>query len=306
MKTSLIASLSLAALLGLYADNVFASENRTKPQKEIAVLDEAKIKAEVTKTMADFISAIEKVDLAGVLSFTADVPEFCYADPEGNLQDHAAYKQGHAEWFAQCSAQRILAKSQEISVLGPDAALVKFHGAYEAILTDGSVLRVEPTNVALVFKRIGGAWKFVYQHESGPPPQPVHASDEEAAIRRADTELVAAANAHDVDRWMKCFAPEAKMMPPNEPPIVGAEAIRKVAVEMMAIPEFAVVHRLEKVEVSRSGDMGWVSYSFELTVRDANGRPVTQKGKDISLYRKASDGSWKVIVDIWSEYKPTE
>ncbi len=127
---------------------------------------------------------------------------------------------------------------------------------------------------------------------------------DEASIRKTDSDMVAALNARDVDRWLTFFASDAKMMPPGAPPVAGKEAIRKLIAELMTIPNFAVAHHLESVVVSRSGDLAYVSYSFELTVKDAKGQPVTERGKDISVYKKESDGSWKLAVDMWSENQP--
>jgi uncharacterized protein (TIGR02246 family) len=124
---------------------------------------------------------------------------------------------------------------------------------------------------------------------------------DEVAIRSVDTEMAAALNAHNVDRWLTFFASDAKMMPPCAPAAVGKDAIREFISEYVATPGFSVAHHLESVVVSKGGDLAYVSYSYELTVKDAAGKPVAEKGKDISLYRKEPDGSWKLIIDMWSE-----
>lgn len=129
-------------------------------------------------------------------------------------------------------------------------------------------------------------------------------ASEQDAIRAVDAELVAALNARDIDRWLRCFSADAKMMPPGAPPVSGKDAIRKFIAELLTIPSFHVVHHLQSVEVARSADLAWVSYSYELTIRDASGAPVIDRGKDVTVYRKASDGAWQVVVDMWSENEP--
>jgi uncharacterized protein (TIGR02246 family) len=124
---------------------------------------------------------------------------------------------------------------------------------------------------------------------------------EQEAIRAVDAELVAALNARDIDRWLRCFAADARMMPPGASPVAGKKAIREFIAGLLTIPSFSVAHHLETVEVSRSGDMAWVSYSYELTIRDASGNPFVDKGKDVTVYRKADGGAWQVVVDMWSE-----
>lgn len=128
---------------------------------------------------------------------------------------------------------------------------------------------------------------------------------EQEAIRAVDAELVAALNARDIDRWLRCFAADARMMPPGAPQVAGKEAIRAFIAELLTIPSFSVAHHLETVEVSRSGDLAWVSYSYDLTIRDASGNPFVDKGKDVTVYRKADGGAWQVAVDMWSENAPT-
>ena len=61
---------------------------------------------------------------------------------------------------------------------------------------------------------------------------------------------------------------------------------------------------MEGVMVSKGGDLAYVRYSYDLTFKGPTGSPVTEKGKDISIYEKAADGSWRLAVDMWSENQP--
>jgi ketosteroid isomerase-like protein len=136
-------------------------------------VDEAAIKQEVAQALQGFIVACDRIDLDGTLGFEADVPEFRYADTDGQLYEYPAFKKLLAETFAGSVAQKVLTQRQEISVFGPDAALVAWHGSVELTQKDGTVVRSDPYNATFLFKRLGGTWRIVYQHESGLPPQPV-------------------------------------------------------------------------------------------------------------------------------------
>lgn len=46
-----------------------------------------------------------------------------------------------------------------------------------------------------------------------------------------------------------------------------------------------------------SGDMGYTWGHFEGRSKDANGNPVLTSGRYITMWRKESDGSWKVVLD---------
>ena len=46
--------------------------------------------------------------------------------------------------------------------------------------------------------------------------------------------------------------------------------------------------------MSASGDLGYTSGSYALTTNDAAGKPAIERGKYIEVWKKQSDGSWKV------------
>ena len=135
--------------------------------------DEAAIKAEVGAALDAFKAAVAKVDLAATLGAAAEVPEFRYTTDDGAVMDFAGWKQGHIEYFPTVTSHRFIPKSQDLAVLGPDAALVTWSGAMEITPKDGAVLRIDPFSATFVFKRFDGSWKLVCQHESGAPAKPV-------------------------------------------------------------------------------------------------------------------------------------
>lgn len=126
---------------------------------------------------------------------------------------------------------------------------------------------------------------------------------DQAVIRALDTEMVAALNARDIDRYMNCLAEDAVWMPPNAPVVVGKAAIRDLVSQLFEVPEYTVAHHLLTIKVSRSGDMAYLVYAYEFAVEDATGNPVMEKGKDISVFEKV-DGSWKLTIDMWNSDAP--
>ena len=82
MKTMPIAVLLLAALFGGAAGSALAV-TLTEKQK-------AAIRQEVDQTMKGFIAGCERIDVAGALKFEADIPEFRFADTDGQSYDYPA------------------------------------------------------------------------------------------------------------------------------------------------------------------------------------------------------------------------
>jgi len=126
---------------------------------------------------------------------------------------------------------------------------------------------------------------------------------DEAAIRTLDTEMVAALNGRDVDRYLGFLSEDAIWMPPNRPAVVGKAAIRELVSKLIEIPDYTVAHHPRSIEVSRGGDLAYLSYEYEFTVKSADGATVTERGKDVSVFRREG-GSWELVIDIWASDGP--
>ncbi len=129
-------------------------------------------------------------------------------------------------------------------------------------------------------------------------PEAQELESDEAAINRVDAEMVTALNTRDVGRWLSHFVDDAEMWPPCAPRIVGKDEIRHEIELYLASPTFVVAHHIEKVVVAKSADLAYVTYTYEM------GDPVTEAGKDVTLYRRDNDGAWKVAIDMWNTDAP--
>ena len=125
-------------------------------------------------------------------------------------------------------------------------------------------------------------------------------SAEQTEIRALDAQMVRALNAGDFSRWYGFMADDVVFMPANEDAIAGKAAVQKWMGEALGNRKIHVVHHLSAVEVSRGGDIAYTSYEFEFVFTDSDGKTATVKGKDLSVFRKQADGSWKLARDMWS------
>lgn len=130
-----------------------------------------------------------------------------------------------------------------------------------------------------------------------------HATDE-AALRNIDSEWSKAAGARDVDKTVSYYAADAVVMPPNIPALTTKEAIRGLWQSMLGSAGFSGGWNATRVDVARSGDLGYVTGNYEFTEKDAGGKPITDKGKYLEIWKKQTDGSWKCVVDMFSSDLP--
>jgi uncharacterized protein (TIGR02246 family) len=127
---------------------------------------------------------------------------------------------------------------------------------------------------------------------------------DEAAIRKADADWVQAAATKQPDNWVAFYAEDAVVLPPNAKTATSKEEIRAAVAELLAMPGLSVTWQPTKVEVSKSGDLAYLYGTYQLTANDASGKPITDRGKNVEIWKKQADGNWKCIVDTWSSDLP--
>ena len=118
------------------------------------------------------------------------------------------------------------------------------------------------------------------------------------ADRRAITQLVEEENGgflgKDVEKVLATYTADVIMMPPNEPPIRGKEALRPWFQKGFSQEGF-VADRGVSDDLQIAGD--WAVE--RLILRSATKDQAT--GKVVHVYRREADGSWKIAQDIWND-----
>jgi ketosteroid isomerase-like protein len=122
----------------------------------------------------------------------------------------------------------------------------------------------------------------------------------ERMLRDLDTQWSNAAAAKDVERTIAYYSDEAIVLPPNATKAATKEAIRNTWKDLLASPGLIISWQPTRVEVGKSADMAWVSGTYELTMNDASGKPINDRGKYLEVWRQQADGKWKCAADMWN------
>lgn len=134
-----------------------------------------------------------------------------------------------------------------------------------------------------------------------PASPPASASTDVAAVRQA----IESANAQFFDALKRGdtvaaranYAEDAVVMMPNEGAWRGQPAVAKGFAGFLA--QAAVTEGgTTTQDVMVSGDMAVETGSFEWTLSPKNGKPIKDKGKYVTVWRRQADGSWKIVRDI--------
>jgi len=126
----------------------------------------------------------------------------------------------------------------------------------------------------------------------------------EQSLRDADDAWSKAAASKDLEKTVAYYSNDATVLPPNAPIATTKDAIKKLWGDLLASPGLAISWKATKVEVAKSGDLGFVSGTYEFAMNDASGKPTTDKGKYVEVWEKQADGKWKCGTDIWNSDLP--
>ena len=90
------------------------------------------------------------------------------------------------------------------------------------------------------------------------------------------------------------LADNAMQLPDGSLPIYGKTAIY----ETMKGDHYDLLWTPVKAEVARSGELGWTWGKYVVVIRNDDGTETKMYGKYLNIWRKQTDGKWKVIVDM--------
>ena len=126
-------------------------------------------------------------------------------------------------------------------------------------------------------------------------PCAAQSSSAESAVRRADSAWAVAAASNDVDRMLSFYDAQAAFIG-STPATVGHEALRTLWTRYFTSPGYHLSWKADRVEVAGSGDLAFSVGQWEQTML-VNGQPRTGHGIYVAVWRKQTDGTWKVLVD---------
>ncbi len=122
-------------------------------------------------------------------------------------------------------------------------------------------------------------------------------ADDEAAIRTATREWNAAEAAKDLEKCVSFYVADAERFATGSPVIRGREALRAEWQKYLSSPG-TFQWSTNKVEVSSSGDLAYETGTFLLSTVGKSGQLTTTNGKYVCVWKKQTDGKWKVVEDI--------
>ena len=155
--------------------------------------------------------------------------------------------------------------------------------------------------LAILFATTALAWTLIACNSQ---PADTHVADVKA-IQDTENQWNKDFAAKDTTKILAHYADDAVLMTPDTPADHGITAISAAIKQMVADPALALQFQSSKIEVAKSGDIGYTQGIYTMAATD----PVTKQlvhdhGSYVTTYRKQPDGTWKAVADIATSEVP--
>jgi|SRR5208337_2710120 len=138
-----------------------------------------------------------------------------------------------------------------------------------------------------------------------PPPPPDTRAADVQAVKDVEAAAFKELNAKDADKFASYFAEDCSALYPGAGILNGKEAIKAAMAPYFADPNFSVTFQSTRAMASKGGDMVYTQGTYTMTTTNPKTKkPMTEKGKYLTVYTKQADGSWKAVADTYNSDSP--
>jgi uncharacterized protein (TIGR02246 family) len=102
-------------------------------------------------------------------------------------------------------------------------------------------------------------------------------------------------NAGEVDAAAALYAPDASVVTLAGETVVGRASIRRMLAGLVE-DKARLEGRVAKVVTTGSGDVAILYTDWQLSAKDAAGKPIERRTKALEVLRHQADGSWTLVL----------
>jgi len=140
-----------------------------------------------------------------------------------------------------------------------------------------------------------------------PAPTPVvdtRATDVQA-VKDIEAAWVKDMTTKDADKFASYFADDGSGLYPGGATLNGKAAIKAAMTQYFSDPNASWTSQDTRAVASKGGDMVFVQGTYSMTMTNPKTKkPMTDKGKYLTVSTKQADGSWKVSADTFNSDSP--
>ena len=133
---------------------------------------------------------------------------------------------------------------------------------------------------------------------AAPPEAPtVDIAAEKAAVEQVVQDQLAGSmkpGQAGADAYVATLTDDVVVLPPNAERMNGKEAVREWVLQFTSAEDWSPSWAPNQVVVAASGDVAYAVGEYETSWKDADGNPISDKGKWLGTFQKQADGSWRM------------
>lgn len=119
------------------------------------------------------------------------------------------------------------------------------------------------------------------------------------SVKELETMLVKDIATKNVGKVASYFAFDGSILYPNAPIISGRDNIEAAWKMVLSDPNYVLTFQSTNADVSKSGELAYTVGTYSLTMSSPiDKKPVTDRGKYLTVFKKQPDGNWKVVADM--------
>jgi ketosteroid isomerase-like protein len=129
-------------------------------------------------------------------------------------------------------------------------------------------------------------------------------SDEASLLMQLDRDFEKATAERGVDGWVAYFASNGSMLGDTSQPTTGIAAIRAEMEPVFKDSNLSLSWYPTKAEMMIPGVLGYTVGKWETHRKNKEGKTLKIMGTYSTIWKKQTDGSWKIVLDTGSADEP--
>jgi uncharacterized protein (TIGR02246 family) len=124
-----------------------------------------------------------------------------------------------------------------------------------------------------------------------------------AAIKEVFKQETLACSTGNVELYLSLFTEDVVMMATESPSMNGMEEFRPPIEGVFGMFDLKLPFTVDKVEVHGDWAFARSSFQYSMTLKEG-GETTTRVGKALDIFKRQTDGSWKIYMECWNYDAP--
>jgi uncharacterized protein (TIGR02246 family) len=129
----------------------------------------------------------------------------------------------------------------------------------------------------------------------------VDRKQEEQKLMETSRAWSRAVQSGDVEAILAYWADDAVVIQPATPTMRNKAQLRAYLEKSLKVPGFRISWEPREASLSDDGTLGYLIEETEVSMTGPDAKPIRERYRGVTIWRKQADGSWRNVVDMTNE-----